>query len=108
MLIDHLKFKTIKCPKCGQEYLPAEIFYPNTFLGEPKDVVRTPDGKIDFFEGTTMNLEETYCCDNCEAPLKIKANVSFECVVEKEKDFTEDYSSVIYSDRIKLKEQDLF
>jgi uncharacterized OB-fold protein len=29
------KFEKIVCPKCGREYLPVEIYYPNSFFGKP-------------------------------------------------------------------------
>ena len=29
------KLEKIICPKCGREYLPAEIYYPNFFFGRP-------------------------------------------------------------------------
>jgi predicted RNA-binding Zn-ribbon protein involved in translation (DUF1610 family) len=98
----------IKCPKCGQEYLPAEIFYANSFLGEPKNIVKTPSGAIDFFDGDSMNLEEQYVCDHCGAVLNIKAKVTFEVTIDDKKDFNKDYSVPLYTDRIKLKEPDLF
>lgn len=72
------KFRNvIVCPTCGREYLPAEIFLPNSFFGKPEDVVRTPDGRIDFFDGTSMDLKESYVCDNCDAEFRVVANLSF-------------------------------
>ena len=98
----------IKCPKCGQEYLPAEIFYAESFLGEPRDIVKTSSGAIDFYDGDSMNLEEQYVCDHCGAILNIKAKVTFEVEIDDKKDFSKDYSVPLYTDRIKLKEPDLF
>ena len=57
-------FSTIKCPKCGYEYLPAEIFFPKSLLGNPKDIIRDDDGSIEFFNGETMNLHEEFECEN--------------------------------------------
>lgn len=35
MIKQDKKLELIICPKCGREYLPAEIYYPNEFLGKP-------------------------------------------------------------------------
>lgn len=67
----------IKCPKCGREYLPGEIYLPKDFLGCPSDVIKDEDGKILFQVNGEMNLTETYTCDNCNTPFLINASVSF-------------------------------
>ena len=51
----------IKCPKCGYEYLPAEIFFPDVLLGEPSNIIRDEEGKVEFFEGNSMNLKRRIC-----------------------------------------------
>ena len=38
--------EVIKCPVCGREYLPVEIFVPNAFFGEPDVVKRDTEGNI--------------------------------------------------------------
>ena len=43
-------FKVIKCPHCGREYLPVEIFYPASFFGKPTTVYRDEQGKIENIE----------------------------------------------------------
>ena len=45
------KVEYIVCPKCGREYLPAEIYLPNSFLGRPHDIYRLTNGKVESFEG---------------------------------------------------------
>lgn len=69
--------KKIKCPECGAEYLPAEIFYPDEFLGTPKNIEKDIIGNIMYFGGRDMNLTETYRCDYCKRKLTVEANVSF-------------------------------
>lgn len=59
------QLRVIKCPKCGYEYLPAEIYLPDEFLGKPKNIVRNVEGKLMGYEGIKMNDTETYYCDNC-------------------------------------------
>ena len=72
------KNKVIKCPHCGYEYLPAEIYMPNAFLGKPKDINKEHmTGKILDYMGNSMNLVETYICDNCDTEFKVIANVNF-------------------------------
>ena len=87
----------IKCPRCGREYLPAEIFMPNSFLGKPIDIVKTYDGKIDFFDGESMNLKETYRCDCCDAPMVVTAKVTFKVDINSKYDFTEEVNTFGFS-----------
>ena len=47
-------FKVIKCPHCGREYLPVEIFYPTSFFGKPTNVYRDEQGKIENISGDDM------------------------------------------------------
>ena len=70
------KLEKIICPKCGREYLPAEIYYPNNFLGKPQNIDKI-QGKIESFDGKSMDLEEQYQCDSCDCTFKVIAKVSF-------------------------------
>ena len=72
----------IKCPVCGQEYLPSEIYMPDAFLGKPTEVIKTTAGKIDFYFGQKMDPNEEYICDNCATRLRIHANISFDVTAE--------------------------
>ena len=65
----------IRCPHCGYEYLPNEIFYPDELLGDAFNVIRDENGKIIFHEGNNMNLEEEYVCDWCNKTFKVKMQV---------------------------------
>ena len=86
----------IKCPVCGQEYLPAELFLPSDFLGKPTDIVKTNSGKIDFYLGEKPSYETEYICDNCSTTFKVKAKVIFDTSV-KEESFDTDYVSKLKS-----------
>lgn len=81
----------IRCPHCGQEYLPAEIFMPTDLLGEPTDIIRKPDGKIDFFLGEKPTFETEYCCDNCDTVFRVRARLSCESFTDE--DFNDEYVS---------------
>ena len=98
----------IKCPICGQEYHPAEIFIPKAFFGNPGEIVRNPAGQIEFFTGTGMNTEEEFVCENCGKKLRINATVEFETVVDEDS-FEEEYV-VNYNKpkKLKLQEEELF
>ncbi len=98
----------ICCPKCGQQYLLSEIFMPESFFGKQKEIFKTVDGQIEFYDGTDPDLEEIYTCDNCGTKLKIEAKLSFK--VEEAKDtFEEEYVSKINKpEKIKLNEEELF
>ena len=41
-----IKKNVIKCPHCGCEYLPAEVFYPKYLLGKPFNIIRDEEGTI--------------------------------------------------------------
>lgn len=89
----------ITCPHCGYEYLPAEIYLPNSLLGKPYDIDREGmSGKIQDYFGKNMDLEETYCCDGCNQPFKVKAKIQFST---EGIDFRKEYTT-------KLKKQSLF
>lgn len=87
------KFKTIKCPRCDREYLPAEIFYPKHFFGKPKDIVRDYSGKILSFTGDFMDPSENYICDGCGAAFKVFARVNFDASIDEARDFNCDYTT---------------
>lgn len=71
------KKSSIKCPCCGREYLPAEILYPKSFIGCPRDIIRDDKGGILGFNGEDMNLCETYTCDGCGKLFAVEATISF-------------------------------
>lgn len=74
---------TIKCPECGAEYLPAEIYYPNDFFGSPANISKDKLGKIQFFTGKSMTTQETYVCDYCKRKMTVTATITFQAKVEE-------------------------
>lgn len=96
------KIKTITCPRCGREYLPAEIFIPNAFFGKPYDVERLDNGKIDFFSGTTLDVDEKYTCDRCHSTFTVHADINFQTAPEIKETFKEEYSTPVRAQRISL------
>lgn len=66
----------IKCPECGYEYLPCEIYYPQD-LGRATNIIRDMEGKILYYDGSNMDTEAEYKCDNCKTVFKVDARVSF-------------------------------
>lgn len=97
-------FTVIKCPKCGYEYLPAEIFFPNTLLGKPKNIIRDDAGKIEYFSGDSLNLLEEFECENCGIEFEVLATMTFSTKYDKKADFDEDYETTIYKNRFTLEE----
>lgn len=89
------KLITISCPSCGREYLPSEIYLPNSFLGKAKNVMRMTDGTIEAFFGEDMNLKEKYICDKCNTPFIVNAKVSFKAFEDKNTVFQEEYVTKI-------------
>jgi len=98
----------ITCPVCGQEYLPSEIFIPNDFFGKQREIHKDESGKIVFYLGEDMNLEEEYICDSCGAKLKVSTNLSF-TVDSDDKTLEEEYISTFEKPKkLKLPEVNLF
>lgn len=67
----------IKCPVCGAEYLPSEIFYPNNFLGKPENIIKTKHGELCGYLDRKYSDTETYTCDYCKGKLKVKVKFEF-------------------------------
>lgn len=96
----------IKCPVCGREYMPAEIYLPNSLLGRPTQIQRdATTGKIDNFYGTDMDLVEHYVCDKCNTPFKVVAKVQFNTYEEDKYNFNKDYSVSLRKQPIFLTEE---
>lgn len=89
------KLNVITCPKCGREYMPAEIFIPKNLLGNPAVIKRDSEGKIQDFIGADMDLNERYCCDSCNTVFGIAADISFKTSVDAKLDIMNDYASDI-------------
>lgn len=96
------KLETIVCPCCGREYLPAEIYLPNSFLGKPSHIIKKSDGKIDTFAGQSMDLQETYVCDKCLKPFKVTAKVQFRAEYMPSVDFNSDYTTKLTEEKLHL------
>lgn len=78
------KKNNIKCPHCGYEYLPAEIYFPDNFLGKPEHIIKDENGKILGFDGEDMNTSEVYTCDNCGKVFTIDGVITFKADVIKD------------------------
>ena len=97
------KLTVITCPKCGREYLPAEIYIPDSFFGRPEYIKREIDGSILDYAGTSLDTEERYSCDNCKTIFKINAKVSFDTVIDDKADFESEHVTSL-KPRFTLKE----
>lgn len=93
------KTQVIKCPHCGAQYLPGELYMPGAFLGRPDDIVKDYLGKIiyeDYHVGEEPDMLERYQCDYCDKPFVIEATVTYKTLTEApERDFTEQYVSLL-------------
>ena len=99
------KDNIIRCPHCGAEYLPAEIFYPKHFLGMPRDIEKSTTGQITFYDGKNMNLYEEYMCDKCNTTFITRASVSFATRKVEEKSFNENYKTKLKKTEFTLDEE---
>ena len=78
------KKTTIRCPQCSCEYLPAEIYYPNDFLGKPTNIIKDEEGQVLGFHGEDMNTVETFICDKCGTKFTVDASITFRTAVVKD------------------------
>jgi len=99
------KFEIIECPHCGREYLPAEIFVPHPFFGRPRDIVRDVYGHILDFEGNSMDVIDTYTCDNCNTEFQVRAKITFVVEPTKLENFDEPYVSKMHTNTLFLSEE---
>lgn len=95
----------IVCPKCGQEYLACEVYYPKDFLGNAKTIIKDSEGHIKFSD-SDMNLHEEFVCFKCDTLFNIDAKIEFSTSINVEHDFDEDFESSVYDNtRLTLKEE---
>ena len=89
----------IRCPHCGYEMTPADIFMPGDLIGEAKTVIREALGKIIYQEYESDNEPaqvEKYFCDNCDKPFIVEPVITYRVTKEVEElDFTETYVSLL-------------
>lgn len=98
-LVAH-KTPVIRCPHCGAEYLPGEIYMPGSLIGQPDDIVKDAVGKIIYEDYSTEAREpdmiERYICDYCEKPFVVEATITYKSMKESpEKDFSTQYVSLL-------------
>lgn len=93
----------IRCCHCGAEYLPAEIYLPNYFLGKPRSIEKDLNGKIINYLGKDMDTVESYYCDYCGKKFNIEANVKF-YTNSKSKNFKTTYKTKLSKPSLFLKE----
>lgn len=98
------KFETIECPNCKYEYLPAEIYIPKNFFGKPFMIERDNSGKIINYEGSSVDLFETYTCDKCNHTFRVVAKMCFTTEEDKLENFEEEYVSSISKNNLFLEE----
>lgn len=94
------RFEIIECPTCGYQYLPSEIFVPKGFFGTPYGIERNYNGTIMEYEGTSVDLNELYQCDNCDCKFKVVTKMQFFVTPVTDKPFDEEYVSIIDDDQI--------
>ena len=98
MQISH-KTPIIRCPHCGTEYLPGEIYMPGSLIGQPTDLVKDSLGRIlyeDYPEGKEPDMIEHFKCEYCEKPFVIEATITYKIKEEApENDFSTNYVSLL-------------
>jgi len=90
---------TIRCPHCGYEYVPAEIFMPGDLVGKTDQVIRDALGKIiyqDYEDGEEPLAVETYCCDNCGKEFLVEPVIQYKVKKQVEElDFSDQSVSLL-------------
>lgn len=95
----------VKCPKCGFNYLPAEVYYPDKLLGHPTNIVRSDKGEVISYGGSSMDLTEYFQCEHCGANFKSMGIVKFVPYPQEDLDFDEEeYVTKLAPDKLILNE----
>lgn len=94
------KTPLIKCPHCGSEYLPGEVYMPGSLIGQPDDIVRDSLGKLIYEDYDSPdrepNMIEHFTCEYCNKPFIVEATISYKTREEApENDFTTKYVSLL-------------
>ena len=80
-----MKKTAIRCPNCGCEYLPGAIYLPNSFVGQPTNIVKSNvNGEVLGYDGDDMDLAEEYICDKCGKTFAIEATITFKTILKKD------------------------
>ena len=87
--------KYIICPKCGAQYLPEEILYPNKFFGKPRFIERDSENKIIKFNGTSLDLNEIFICEFCDTKFEINVDVDFKSSAYTD-EYVEKFENIFY------------
>ncbi len=85
------KLNVIKCPNCGAEYLPVEMFIPDNFFGRPVHIERNEQNQIIDTVGYSMKTNTKYICDYCDMPFRISTKLQFSTKAETKLDFDSEY-----------------
>lgn len=93
--------RLIVCPQCGAQYLPAEIFIPDSVFGHPKEIEKDCYGKIVYYNGE-MDTREKYKCDYCGHLMKLEVNLSFNFADDNKK-FREE-SMIKFNNKVSMPE----
>jgi hypothetical protein len=99
MQITH-KSPVIRCPHCGAEYLPGEIYMPGALIGKPDDIVKDSLGRILYEDYSTPDKEpdmvEHFICEYCDKPFIVEATTTYRTREEEpENDFKQQYVSLL-------------
>ena len=82
----------IKCPYCGREYTPSEIYIPRYFFGMPYNIMRNDAEEIIGFNGTEMDLKESFTCDKCNNLFTVECDLNFKTNKTNIGNFDDDFS----------------
>ena len=85
----------IRCPHCGAEYVPSEIFMGDEFLESPISVTRDSHGRIVVADGKEATMKASYNCDYCNRDFDVTAKVSFSVEKDEASSFDEETSIAI-------------
>ena len=100
---------TLRCPVCNQEYMPSEIFYPDSVFGKQYDITKDNEGNIKFYLGDDPEYDEEFVCESCGSELNVHLKMSFDVELDENKDIEEVYETKINKPKkLKLKEEELF
>ena len=89
----------IKCPHCGKEYVPSEIFMPGELTGKASQVIRDPLGRIiytEYEEDWEPAQTEHFVCDDCGKGFTVEPVIVYKVKKEVEElDFSDTSTSLL-------------
>lgn len=89
----------IKCPHCGAEFVPSEIFMPGELIGKANKVIKDPNNRIlyvEYAEDWEPATVAHFTCDVCDKSFTVEPVIMYKVKKEAEElDFQNESVSLL-------------